>query len=385
LAERNLPYQVSPGAAFSFTNGFLTVNFSASTQRISKITNERDGVAVTVDQNLLSYTSIASGAYAFGPDGNAVPVSSSPPTTTVVNGPLVYEAHQEFQDPNSGNSWAKQDIRLYQPTNGADVLTGGFLELDFEVGVLPSAVEVVTSFSTSIKSRGGITTDDNGFEFLNRQPAPNTPIPGLYYPTVYASYISDATAQLSIISERSHGVSSQANGEIELMLHRNPDMGDGWGPALTDTSIVFPTIRVLLDTPQGSPKLIHKQSYLLNFPLTPFYAPSVSSLNSWNSAYLSNAQLLATDLPPNVHFLSLYSLDSTSTKFIFRLTHLYATGEDPVNSVPATVDVAQLFSKFKIVSFVETTLTGNKVLQSPARTVVVLSPKEIRTFIVELQ
>lgn len=63
-------------------------------------------------------------------------------------------------------------------------------------------------------------------------------------------------------------MSSLDNGELELMLHRNPDMSDMLGgtapihtkskysrilgPGLTDTSTVFPVIRLIVDTPQGN-------------------------------------------------------------------------------------------------------------------------------------
>ncbi len=32
-----------------------------------------------------------------------------------------------------------------------------------------------------------------------------------------------------MITERSHGGSSLANGQLEIMMHRNPEMGDGFG------------------------------------------------------------------------------------------------------------------------------------------------------------
>lgn len=46
--------------------------------------------------------------------------------------------------------------------------------------------------------------------------------------------------------------------------------------------------------------------------------------------------------------------------FNLRLVHLFAVGEDPVYSKPATVDVSQLLSNFKIITFQETTLTANQ-------------------------
>lgn len=71
--------------------------------------------------------------------------------------------------------------------------------------------------------------------------------------------------------DRSHGVSSLENGQFEVMLHRNPDMTDGFGiqnyiinhlivssliinkgPGLTDTDVAEPVIRLIVDSPSGS-------------------------------------------------------------------------------------------------------------------------------------
>jgi len=327
-------------------------------------------------QNLLSYTSQESGAYAFAPAGPAKPVSTKLPTTTVSLGHLVVEADQVF--PVTGG-WAKQTIRLYNSTS-PDV--GSFIEFHYQLGVLPSATEVVSSFATSIANQRKFSTDDNGFEFLERQGSDSVSIGGNYYPTVYASFIRDSQAQLTLISERSHGVASLENGEIEIMVHRNPDMSDGFGPGLTDTTIVFPVIRVLIDTPAASTLQVRKQPYLLNFPLTAFAGSATSSVSAWTSQYASTAQFISSALPPNVFLLSFNSLDAASTTFILRLTHLFAVGEDPVYSKAATVDVAALFSDFKITKFQETTLTANQVIVGASPTTVTLTPKQIRTFVI---
>jgi len=308
--------------------------------------------------------------------GPAKPVSTRAPTTTVSTGSLIVEAAQVF--PVTGG-WASQNIRLYKSSN-PDV--GSFIEFHHQLGVLPSGTEVVSSFATSIANQQIFSTDDNGFEFQERQGSPNIPIGGNYYPTVYASYISDTKAQLTLISERSHGVSSLHNGEIEIMVHRNPDMGDGFGPGLTDTTIVLPVVRVLVETPDASPLQVRKQPYLLNFPLAVFAGSVTPSVSAWTSKYAATAQFISSALPPNVKLLSFNSLDAASTNFILRLTHLFAMGEDPVYSKAATVDVAALFSDFKISKFQETTLTANQVLVNAAPTTVTLTPKQIRTFVI---
>jgi len=256
------------------------------------------------------------------------------------------------------------------------------LEINFDLGPLPSHAEVVASFSTPLETQRKMTTDDNGFEFLARQYNTQVDIGANYYPMVYAAYINDAKSQLTLVSERSHGAGSPNNGELEVMVHRNPDMGDGFGPGLTDTSRVYPVLRVIVDSPAGSRSPLHLQPYFINFPLTIFTSPAKSAAD-WSNTYVTQKNLLSADLPPNVHFLSLNALDASSKGVILRLTHLYAVGEDPVLSQPATIDLTKLFFGVNIASMRETTLSANKDLSSSSLAPVVINPKDIRTFVVE--
>jgi len=227
-----------------------------------------------------------------------------------------------------------------------------------------------------------ITTDDNGYELLPRGYNPEFGIEANYYPMVYFAFINNVNLQLSLISGRSHGVGSAANGQIEVMVHRNPDSGDGFGPGLTDTSRAFPTLRVIVDSPIASRVPIHTQPYLMNFPLT-IFTQQTSSARDWIVNYVTQRNFLNADLPSNIHLLSLNALDESSTGVILRLTHLYATDEDPDNSRSVTIDFTKLFSGVTITSVKETTLSANKDLNPPSLEPVVISPKEIRTFVVE--
>jgi len=355
-------------------NKFLRVTVSGTTGRISSIINKETGVFVNVDQNLMKYISKNSGAYAFGPVGPATPLSASETPTSITSGPLVTEITQYFPS-------AQQTIRLYNYGGNEDV--ENFVELVFDIGPLNSGVEVITLFSTNISSQGAITTDDNGFEFLRRQYQTDLPIEGNYYPLIYAAYINDSSSQLTVISERSHGVSSQKDGSLEVMLHRNPNMGDNFGPSLTDTTEVYPTLRVLVDSPQGSSIPLHRQPYLMNFPLSIFSSVVNTTAGNWIQNFLTEGSFLQNDFPVNVHLLSLYALNDTSTAVIIRLTHLFAIGENPTESLPVVLDLSSLF-QYPITKLTQTTLSANKVL-GPSGTTVIINPKEILTFLIEFQ
>jgi len=234
-------------------------------------------------------------------------------------------------------------------------------------------------FNSDIKSQSTVYSDDNGYEFLERQYDSSCGIECNYYPHIYASFIKDAMSQLSVISERSQGCSSQKSGSFEVMIHRNPDMGDGFGPGLTDTTEVFPVVRLVVDTPAASMISIRRQSYLLNFPLTVFTGTTASAA-SWTGSYQTTQSFLSAQLPPSIHLVSLNALDgTTSNKAIVRLTHIYDTNDDPSNlSKPVTLSLSKLFST-SASSIEETLLSANKNIG--AADSVTISPKEVRTFV----
>jgi len=325
-------------------------------------------------ERIQQYTSENSGAYAFGPAGPSFPVTSSP-VTTISRGAIADEITTTF------SSWAKQTIRIYHANGNTEIEE--FVDMWFDIGPLPSHTEVITLFNSDINSEGLLTSDDNGYELMQRSYQWGSGIESNYFPLVYASCISDLMSQLSVIAERSHGVSSQIEGSLEVMIHRNPDMGDGFGPSLTDTTEVYPVLRVLVDTPLRSISGIRRQSYLMNFPLGVFTAPT-SSMSSWISSYQTSESFLSADLPVNIHLASVNALNSNSQKVIVRLTHLFAIHEDPNLSKPVTLSLNSLFSTdFPITSIMETTLSANQNI-GPAN-MITLDPKDLRTFIITFQ
>jgi len=369
------------------SNGYLEVTFDPNLGLISGLANKQSALNLSLRQEVLKYISLTSGAYAFGPAGGKQPLSAEAGAQVayvVRQGPLVDEIHQTYPS-DTQPSYARQSVRLFHG-NSSD--TTAFVELAFELGVLPSQTEVVSSFfSPDLFNQGVFVCDDNGYEPQYRRAGYVDNIEGNYYPLVYSGYINDEISQLTLIAERSHGATSVIDGQFEVMLHRNPNQGDGFGPALTDTTIVFPVLRMLLDTPANSPALLHRQSYLLNFPPAPFFGQPAASLDDALQRFSKTSGPLVgvTELPPNVFLLSLNAVDAnaSSGSFLLRLTNVFAVGEDPAYSQPALVDVEQLLPG-TIVSFTETTLTGTQIIQSNAPTTVLITPKDIRTFKVQL-
>jgi len=370
------------------------VTIRNATGRSGKIQNTASNVEINADQDFLMYSSYEgtkihkSDPYFMSVTGPAEVLSSKPPISSLAVGVCVQELYQEFAATNSSSSFAKQIVRLYQST---DIEVGNFIEVYHQIGVLPPNKEFITQYSTNIQSGAVWFTDENGYEEAKRtrNTQADQPIPANYYPGVYSTRISDATAQLQVISERTHAVSSQSSGSLQIMLHRRITICPcEISEPLNDTTIATPVLRLVLDSPKKSPLHLHKQSYLLNFP--PLIHSGLSSLTpaAWIKGHrcvysaFGGGGSSGVSLPDNVHLLSFKSLNHTSNVFLLRLTHIFAAEEDSTYSLPVTIDIGNLFSAFKIKSFQQTSLTANQAYKV-ASLKVNLSAKEIKTFVIE--
>lgn len=135
------------------------------------------------------------------------------------------------------------------------------------------------------------------------------------------------------------------------------------------------------------------------------YAPLTGgSPKAWIASHTAQASALAAPLPPNVQLTTIQSL-ATGTALL-RLAHLYAVGEDAVQSQNVTVALATLFAGARVTSATEYTLAGGQplanvepmVYQLPggrnltvpivppapagASLAITLTPMQIRTFLI---
>lgn len=123
---------------------------------------------------------------------------------------------------------------------------------------------------------------------------------------------------------------------------------------------------------------------------------------TWLAKFFNTSTGLTAPLPANVHLLTVHAL--SPTVLVLRLAHLFETGEDPVNSIPASVDLTNLFTEGPLAACVEMTLPNSQplagvkvrtiqivgegavtypVLPTPpagAAQTIVLAPMAIRTF-----
>eukprot|EP01041_Mallomonas_annulata_P000682 gene682-1305_t len=185
----------------------------------------------------------SSGAYVFRPSTpTPTPVRDSLSQesilrVTVVQGEEVIEVRQIF------SSWASQIIRLRSSSSA--------VEIEWTIGPIPldcdcDGKEVISRFESSVDSGNEFYTDSNGKEFLKRirdkRPTwdwdVSEPVAGNYYPITQGIYIKSATAQLTILTDRSQGAASLLSGQVELMIHRRLQTDDhrGVDEALNETT-----------------------------------------------------------------------------------------------------------------------------------------------------
>ena len=88
--------------------------------------------------------------------------------------------------------------------------------------------EVISRFTTDLKTEGVFYTDSNGRELLQRKrdfrPTwnldPHEPVAGNYYPITSKILIRDIAdaKELAVLTDRAQGGSSLNDGEVELMV-----------------------------------------------------------------------------------------------------------------------------------------------------------------------
>lgn len=392
---------------------------------------------VKINQKFLAYVSnngsgdsIASGAYLFRPingsdayninyyeNGQVNKTTDEKVSITFYRGNLVDEVIQVF------NKWLTQTIRVYK---GED---NNFIEFDWVVGPLDNNTidikynqgkEVITRFYVNDFDNEVFYTDSNGREMIERRrnhyPYNNSTVEAVtsnYYPVTSKIVIKDEDKdlQLAILNDRSQGGSSLWGGEIELMIHRRTLKDDYKGveePLQEMEYGEYLSVRgqhyliVGSATDNGTNKKstsAQERELALKKLLQPWILVGDATSQGWDLNTVSKKinfewSGLKYALPDNVHILNLQPWKDKS--YLLRLENIIAKGEDPNYSNEVTVDIANLFSPYTVSSIRETTLAGNdwvpnaesagmrnSLEETDAN--IVLTPMQIKTFIIELQ
>uniref|UniRef100_UPI00398EF87F LOW QUALITY PROTEIN: epididymis-specific alpha-mannosidase n=1 Tax=Pristiophorus japonicus TaxID=55135 RepID=UPI00398EF87F len=429
-------------------NDCYVLMLNEDTNLLHSITDRSSQKTVEIKQDFLEYHANGdigrgpiSDNYIFTPNGSAMLVSKSI-GMEIVTGKLVTEIRQYFYSNISAVANDYQYAiftRIYNVPNGYDgSMICNRIEQEYTVGPLDLNREAILRMTTNLKTDRTIYTDNNGYQMMKRlyKSHTNNTLARNYYPLVRTAYIEESGTRLVILSERAHGISSQADGQVEMMLHRrlwnNKEWNLGYNLTLNDTSVVRPLFWLMLGS-KSTTSSLYQSGMALEFRPVVVYG-SVSGNEALFPSHRSHGDTAANSifLPPNLHLLTLclpgWRYNSNHTEHVqnlvrskskqsdpdfhrvlLRIMHLYEMGEDPVLSQPVVVNLKDLLKVLgTVVSVEERSLTGiwdiNTLKRWKWRTAqqqdmnltndtrwqtedftVTIQPKELRTFFVHFQ
>lgn len=368
-------------------NEGVRVKIDADTGLVSEVT--MNGKSIPLEQNFFYYNGTvgnnresknrSSGAYIFRPNGTEAYRVAQKATFKLFTGDIITEVHQTF------NEWVSQIIRVYNGEN--------FVEFDWLVGPIPldevSGKEVISRFTTTLKSESTFYTDSNGREMLKRvrnfRPTwkidVTEPVSSNYYPVTSKILIRDPNHDLevAVLTDRAQGGTSLKDGDVELMVHRNclHDDAFGVGEPLNETAfgagLVARGSHYLITGPylnnSGGKSLAAQQRDLAQRKLLAawtFLSPTNGlTYKQYKAKYALQYSGLTRALPDNVQILTLEPW--IGMNFLLRLEHVLEKNEDPNLSKPVTVNLKGIFTPFEIISIRETTLGANQWLDENKR------------------
>ena len=312
-----------------------------------------------------------------------IPPQVKPDSVVVYESDLVTEVHAEFGD------YIKHVTRLIEDKD--------YVEVEYVVGPVPFddgiGKEIISRYSTSIKSDGEFFTDSNGREFVSRtrndvssaigyeDPSYNTdlePVAGNYYPVNSAIYIEDESRSFSVLVDRSQGGSSLSDGSLELLIQRRLlyDDARGVGEPLNETDI-----GITPDPPYGNTTRLGKgviirgthrlkigsgnggasqaRSQMDEFFSQPHVFVASTPKDEELPFSKATLSMMTNSLPQNVMVVTFTALDEGNT-YLIRLAHQYGKDESDTHSSPVQVDLKDLFPHHDIASIAEKTLSGNQ-------------------------
>ncbi|NWH78465.1 MA2B2 mannosidase, partial [Piaya cayana] len=427
-------------------NNCYQILFDQNTNLMHSITERETNLTVQLTQEFLEYhvngdirKGPISDNYLFAPNASAVPVSKAV-ELEVVSGSLMTEIRQYFYS----NATAEEYVyaaytRMYTAPEGYDgKLLCHRIEQEYRVGPLELNREAILRTNTNLNTRQLLYTDNNGYQIQKRpfKAYVNNTVARNYYPMAQTAYIEDNTTRLMLLAERAHGVSSQGNGQVEVMLHRrlwnNLQWDLNYNLTLNDSSVVHPVIWLILG-PQAVTNAFYQTSRLAleHRPVVMFGELSGDKPKLPGQLQQNEVPGSPVTLPPNLHLQTLsipgwkYSSDHAEqvhsihmgkqkqgdadfSRVLLRIRHLYEVGEDPVLSQPVMVNLKSLLKGLGTVMLVEErSLTGTwdvnalkrwkwRNAQYPSKgfsnsteasenCMVTVHPMEIRTFFVYFQ
>ena len=323
---------VRPPLPFTIKNEVYQATFD-ETGLLTSVTDLRTNTVTPIRQNLLHYCphdngregrEQASGAYIFRtcePNEAPQPFSQTAELVELVQGAVCQEVRQVL---NSAQNM-HQSFRLCKGQDFLEITTGAG-----ELDAGRNGLEVIMKFTTDIASKGVWFTDSYALEMQQRvrNSRPNypytvtEPVASNYFPCNAFTVLNDTKKALAVVGDRSRGVASLHDGELEFLVHRRLVWDDSRGVGqplnedtrLLSTSRIYASSDVVGDMRIGSLLLTHR-------PIIRFGSMTRSGSPFWGF------EGTAPELPPNVHLHTRTLLEPRT--MLIRLQHLFSVNEGP--------------------------------------------------------
>uniref|UniRef100_A0A3Q2QTG9 Alpha-mannosidase n=1 Tax=Fundulus heteroclitus TaxID=8078 RepID=A0A3Q2QTG9_FUNHE len=420
-------------------NGCYKLMFDQDTNLLHSATYLKEHRRVRLTQDFWEYDANGdvragpiSDNYVFSANGSAVRAYAAV-EMEIIPGRVLTEIRQRFYREDLDKDYA-YSITTRVPGSAEAGLPCHRLEQTYSLGPLRLNTEVVLRTSSSLENNKTLYSDDNGYQMMKRtyKRFANNTIARNYFPMVRAAYMEDHLSRLVLLSDRAHGVSSQAGGQLEVMLHRrlwnNLQWNLGYNLTLNDSSVVRPTLWMMLGSVGATSRLYQRGAVELQH--RPVVMPIDKPRSTWKEKKLRfNSPVPPVVFPPNLHLLSLSILgwnyssnhdlhlshlhsgketppEPDYDRVLLRVMHLFEEGEDAELSKPVTVNLKDALKGLgEVRDLEERSLTGTWNVTSLQRWkwktadahgkknerngssqdkdfTVTISPKEIRTFFV---
>ena len=218
-------------------NSIYSLGFDSKTGNLEIMSNRKSGVKLNNHQEYREYINGTGGAYILVEPNPSTKISK-PATLFLYEGKHVKQLTQFV----SSSLWLKtriyvspNSLKQQQQLKQTEIELESFVHQQHHVGPIPLNREYITLFNTNLKTQNYWYTDSSGLEIAQRQYSDNIPgnvIGGNYHAMVSTSYIKDIDrdAQFTVLTRQSMGVTSQASGQLEIMLHRRTNSSDQQGP-----------------------------------------------------------------------------------------------------------------------------------------------------------
>lgn len=361
---------------------------------------------------------VPSGAYVFRPDASQAATELVTKESSSLASNVVDEVRVRL-----GDGWAFLTCRVWHAESIPHA------EVEWTVGPIPVEVdgtgkEAVLRYSTGLETEGKWATDSNGRDMQLRRrnhrddypysrEALEEPVSSNYYPFGSVATLIAEAAGVHLLTDRSQGVASLQDGELEAMVHRR-NLNDDWlgvGEPMNETQcgcrecdcpgLTARGTHLLAATPPTKSARAYRE--LQQRSQSPVQlAFSHPALLQDATGLATRAEFMAPDgsaFPKSVHVLSLEKLRTTGGEacgrgaecVLVRLAHLYESkrgvGFDEELSMPAKVDLSLLFPRHVIATVEELTLSGTPRSGGPLpdQPIVTLEPMQIRALKVTLR